>query len=164
MVTFAEFERQAPTVAEVFRRRHAATGHLCLLGTLMKDGSPRICPIEPAIFDGELWLVGMEGTTKFADLARDPRFTLHTATEDTQVSQGDAKLSGSVHHVPDLDLQQRWAENLFSETGFDLREATPFSPFYAADLRHGSCVRLIDQQLIITVWRAGQNERDVIKR
>lgn len=163
MVNFTQFEREAPTVAEVFRRRHSATGHLCLLGTLTKDGSPRISPIEPTLFEDELWLVGMQGTTKFADLARDPRFTVHTATEDTQVSQGDAKLSGSVHHVPDLGLQQRWAENLFAESGFDLRKATPFEPFYAADLTHGSCVRLIDEQLIITVWRAGQPERDVVK-
>lgn len=41
--------------------------------------------MEPRVFEGQLWLVGMSGTTKFNDLARDPRFCLHTATVDPEV-------------------------------------------------------------------------------
>ena len=33
-------------------------------------------------FEGRLILVGMPNTKKFQDLARDPRFSLHTATVD----------------------------------------------------------------------------------
>ena len=52
----------------------AATGNLCLLGTLRSDGFPRISPIEPRIFEGMLVIAGMPNTTKFNDLARDPKF------------------------------------------------------------------------------------------
>ena len=92
MTSWQDFATQAPLVAAVFGRRHAATGKLCFLATLRADGSPRISPMEPRIFEGELWLMGMPDTTKFRDLRRDPRFCLHTATVDTQVGDGDAKL------------------------------------------------------------------------
>ncbi|OOK63921.1 hypothetical protein BZL30_9346 [Mycobacterium kansasii] len=51
---------------------------------LRSTGFPRISPMEPHIFENRLLLPGMPGTTKFRDLARDPRFCLHTATVDTQ--------------------------------------------------------------------------------
>ena len=89
MVAWDEFVVEAPTVAEVFIRRHTATHNLCLLATTRADGSPRISPMEPRIIDGKLLLVGMPGTTKFRDLDRDPRFCLHTATVDPYVGEGE---------------------------------------------------------------------------
>ena len=80
MTTWTELTERAPRITTIFTRRHAATGHLCMLATLRKDGFPRISPIEPKVFEGQLLLIGMPHTTKFHDLARDPRFCLHTAT------------------------------------------------------------------------------------
>src|SRR4051812_16322137 len=94
MTTWKEFAEDAPRIAAVFARRHAATGNLCMLATLRSDGFPRISPMEPRIFEGQLVIGGMPGTTKFRDLARDPRFCLHTATVDPHVNEGDAKLWG----------------------------------------------------------------------
>src|SRR5690242_13644611 len=121
MTSWDEFTVAAPRIATVFTRRHAATGNLCMLATLRSDGYPRISPMEPGIFEGELCLTGMPGTTKFRDLARDPRFCLHTATVDTHVGDGDAKLWGVVRHVPDPALHERFAVDLFERTGFDVR-------------------------------------------
>jgi Pyridoxamine 5'-phosphate oxidase len=88
MASWGEFVAQAPRVSEIFLRRHAATGGLCMLGTLRSDGYPRISPIEPRITDAHMWISGMPNTFKLRDLSRDPRFTLHTATVDTHVSGG----------------------------------------------------------------------------
>lgn len=162
MDTWNEVVAEAPRVAAVFARRHAATGNLCLLATLRSDGFPRISPIEPRFFEGRLWVVGMPDTTKFRDLGRDPRFCLHTATVDTEVSDGDAKLWGVVHDVRDPALHQRFAEALFEETGHDLR-GREFSPFYAADLTGGSAVEIIGGRMEITIWRPGEPERVVRK-
>jgi Pyridoxamine 5'-phosphate oxidase len=162
MVTWNDFAGAAPHIAAVFRRRHAATGYLCLLATLRSDGYPRISPVEPRILDGQLLLVGMPGTTKFRDLGRDPRFCLHTATIDPQVGDGDAKLWGTVTHLPDEDLQQRFAASLFEETGMDLRGQV-FDPFFAADLTGASSIAIEDGQLAITIWRPGEEERVVRK-
>ena len=50
---------EAPLIAEVFVRRHAATGNLCLLATLRSDGYPRVSPVEPRILDDHTVIVGM---------------------------------------------------------------------------------------------------------
>lgn len=162
MATWSEFETLAPSIAEVFARRHAATGHLCFLGTLRPDGFPRISPMEPQLFEGHLWLIGMPGTAKFRDLARDPRFALHTATVDTHITEGDAKVWGTVEDVRDDALHQRFAEALFAESGFDLR-GQPFDHFFRTDLVGASAVAVEDGHLDVTVWRAGAAESVVRK-
>ena len=162
MAMWMEFEAAAPHIAELFKRRHHATGNLCFLGTLTRDGAPRISPMEPHFFDGHLWLVGMPGTTKFIDLARDPRFTLHTASADPKVTEGDAKLSGTVHVVDDADLKKRWLQDHFDKTGFDLRNEV-VSPFYAADITSASAVEVKGDHLNITVWTLGEGERVIQK-
>lgn len=162
MTTWREFTRQAPTVADVFTRRHAATRNLCLLSTLRRSGAPRISPMEPRIFDGRLIVGGMPDTTKLADLARDPRFELHTATTDTQLTQGDAKVWGTVHDEQDLDLHARFAQNLYATIGFDLR-GRRFTPFYVAYIEGASSVRLDDGHMIVTVWSPTGGEREIQK-
>jgi Pyridoxamine 5'-phosphate oxidase len=156
------FAGEAPHISEVFARRHAATGNLCLLATLGADGAPRISPLEPRIVEGHLALVGMPGTTKFRDLGRDPRFSLHTATVDPHVGEGDAKLSGVVENLQEPDLHRRFADDLFEESGFDLRGEV-FDPFYVADITRASAVELVDNQLRITIWRPGEGESVVHK-
>lgn len=162
MITWSEFAEDAPRIAEVFVRRHTATGNLCMLATLRSDGYPRISPMEPRIFEGQLLMVGMPGTTKFRDLGRDPRFCLHTATVDTSVSDGDAKLWGQARNLQDDDLHQRFATDLFDQTGMDLR-GQRFDPFYVADLTGASSVAIENDQLTITIWKPGEGERVVRK-
>ncbi len=78
VTTWPEFTHAAPRIAAIFARRHAATGNLCMLGTLRSDGFPRISPVEPRFFADQLWIVGMPNTTKFRDLARDPILPAHS--------------------------------------------------------------------------------------
>lgn len=158
MVDWKEFAEGAPQIAEVFARRHAATGNLCMLATLRSDGYPRISPMEPRIFEGRLVLVGMPNTTKFRDLARDPRFSLHTATVDTYVGDGDAKVWGDARNVQDEELHKRFADHVFQESGFDLR-GQKFDPFFVADIAGAASVGFKDGQLTITVWKPGEDER-----
>ncbi len=162
MTTWKEFTESAPQIAAVFARRHAATGNLCLLATLRSDGFPRISPIEPRIFEGQLWISGMPDTTKFRDLARDPRFCLHTATVDPHVTKGDAKLWGVVNDIQDTALHQRYAEFVFEQIGLDLR-GREFDHLYAADLTGASSVAVGGGHMDITLWKPGQPERVVRK-
>jgi len=162
VTTWPEFTHAAPRIAAIFARRHAATGNLCMLGTLRSDGFPRISPVEPRFFADQLWIVGMPNTTKFRDLARDPRFCLHTATVDTEVTDGDAKLWGVVDDVQDQALHQRFAEALFDETGFDIR-GQEFDHCYRVDLTGGSAVEVGDGHMDMTIWKPGEAERVVRK-
>ncbi len=135
---------------------------MCLLATLRSDGYPRISPLEPGIFEGLLVLVGMPGTYKFKDLGRDPRFSLHTATVDTQVGDGDAKLWGIARNVQDTDLHARFADDLFRKSALDLR-GQRFDPFYVGDLTGASSLELVDGRLRITIWTPGAGERVIDK-
>lgn len=162
MALWTDFAAAAPHIAEVFTRRHAATGNLCMLGTLRPDGFPRISPMEPRFLAGDLWLVGMPGTAKFADLLADPRFALHTATVDTQVGDGDAKIWGRVEDVRDAALQERFAQAVFEEIGLDLRGQT-FDHFFRADVVGAASVAVAEDHLDITTWREGGTEKVIRK-
>lgn len=133
-----------------------------MLATSRSDGYPRISPMEPWVFEGRLVLVGMPGTTKFRDLERDPRFCLHTATVDPNVSDGDVKLWGEVVDVQDPDLHRRFADTCYAETGLDLR-AQQFSPFFIGRLTGASSIEHEDGRLTIVIWKPGQGERVVHK-
>jgi hypothetical protein len=159
---WTEFCALAPSIAEVFTRRHEATGKLCFLGTLRPDGFPRVSPMEPRVFEGDLWVMGMPHTAKFDDLARDPRFTLHTATVDTHVSDGDAKVWGTVTDVHDEAMHARFAEAVFAEIGLDIR-GQPFEHCFRAEIVGASAVVVDDGHLDITTWRAGRPETVVRK-
>jgi hypothetical protein len=69
------------------------------IATLRADGSPRISGIETVFEDGELGFGSMPNARKGADLRKDPRFALHSATVDPVEGAeaqwpGEAKISG----------------------------------------------------------------------
>ena len=114
MASWSDFESEAPELAARVRERLDAHGHKTL-ATIRRDGSPRISGTETELSDGELWIGSMHGALKARDLQRDPRFALHSASEDPDVWTGDAKLAGTAEEVsrPDagshrfrLDLQE----------------------------------------------------------
>lgn len=162
MMTWQAFTAAAPTITTVFNRRYAATGKLCMLATIRSDGFPRISPMEPVLFEDQLVLFGMPNTVKFHDLARDPRFCLHTATVDTWVSDGDVKLWGTVKDIQDKDVHQRFAVAFFEESGMDFR-GKHFDHLYLADVIGASAIETDGHQLHITVWKPGEPERVVHK-
>lgn len=162
MVTWSQFAAESPHVAAIFQRRHRAAGNLCFLATLRSDGSPRISPMEPRVFEDHLVLVGMPGTSKFRDLGRDPRFSLHTASIDPHVAEGDAKVWGRVARLDDPGFQARWAESVFQDSGYDLRDQR-FDPFFVADLHGASSLEVVENALRITIWKPGEGERVVEK-
>jgi hypothetical protein len=74
------------------------------IATLRADGSPRISGIEAAFEDGELIFGSMPRARQGADLRRDPRFALHSATVDPVEGSeaqwpGEAKISGRAVHA-----------------------------------------------------------------
>jgi hypothetical protein len=99
MTTWRDVEAAAPEFAQRVRALFDAHRHKTI-ATLRADGSPRISGIEMAFADGELVFGSMPNSRKGADLRRDPRFALHSATVDPIEGAeakwpGEAKISGS---------------------------------------------------------------------
>jgi Pyridoxamine 5'-phosphate oxidase len=70
-----------------------------LLGTLRKDGSPRISPVEPFFSHGHLLFGSMSASLKTRDLLRDSRCVLHSAISDPDSGEGELKLYGRAAEV-----------------------------------------------------------------
>jgi hypothetical protein len=98
MTTWAEFERMETDFAQRVQALFDAHRHKTI-ATLRVDGSPRISGIEAVVKDGELTFGSMPNARKGADLHRDPRFALHSATIDPVDGSeaewpGDLRLAG----------------------------------------------------------------------
>jgi hypothetical protein len=75
--SWAEFQQAAPELAVLGRERIERFGFV-FLGTIRKDGGPRINPVEAHFVKGELTHALMKGSVKALDLLRDRRAYLHT--------------------------------------------------------------------------------------
>src|SRR3954467_3638910 len=76
-----DLERVEPEFARRVQALFDAHKHKTL-ATVRADGSPRISGIEAVFLDGQLVFGSMAKARKGADLRRDPRFALHSATID----------------------------------------------------------------------------------
>src|ERR1700761_6851565 len=105
MASWGEIEEKAPDLARIARELLEAHVHK-FLATVRADGSPRISGIEAKFIDDDLWFGSMPRSRKGADLARDPRFSLHSGSDDPPGWVGDAKLSGVAEKVTDADRKE----------------------------------------------------------
>ena len=98
VTSWQDVEAAEPEFAHRVRALFDAHRHKTI-ATLRADGSPRISGIEAAFEDGELVFGSMPDARKGADLRRDPRFALHSATVDPVEGSearwpGEAKIAG----------------------------------------------------------------------
>ncbi len=152
MPSWSDFAAAAPQLAEQVRARLDAHKHMTL-ATLRHDGAPRISGTEAQIADGELWIGSMWQARKAHDLQRDPRFALHSGSDDPPGWPGDAKLAGVAEEITDPELVAR--RNAGAPPG-------P-SHLFRLDLREVSHVGLNDRgdQLVITVWTPARGVRTI---
>jgi hypothetical protein len=144
MPSWSDFEAAAPELAETVRKRFDAHTHKTL-ATLRRNGSPRISGTETRLVDGELWIGSMWQALKARDLQRDPRFALHSGSDEPDDWAGDAKLAGVVEEITD-------PERVKAING-EAAAAGP-SHLFRLDLREVSTVGLNDERtaLVIEVW------------
>ena len=98
MTAWQDVEQAAPDFARRVRVLFETHRHKTI-ATVRADGSPRISGIEAVFEDGQLAFGSMPNARKGADLHRDPRFALHSATVDPIEGAeaqwpGEAKISG----------------------------------------------------------------------
>jgi hypothetical protein len=153
MPSWSDFEAAAPELAASVRARLDAHTHKTL-ATLRRDGSPRISGTETEFIDGELWIGSMWQARKAHDLQRDPRFALHSGSDEPRAWAGDAKLAGVAEEITD-------PERVREING----EKAPPGPshLFRLDLREVSTVGLDEArtQLVIEVWTPEDGVRTI---
>ena len=104
---WSEFVAACPELAVLGEERLRAH-ELCLVGTLKRNGYPRISPVEPEFVDGELMLGMMWHSPKALDLLRDPRLVVHSVVSDRMGTEGDFKLYGRAIEVQEAGRRARY--------------------------------------------------------
>ncbi|MEY2432793.1 MAG: hypothetical protein QOC92_2518 [Acidimicrobiaceae bacterium] len=161
MLSWKDFSGAAPQTAALFHKRLEKTG-MALLATLRSDGFPRISPLEPAISGDRIYLGMMPGSTKSLDLRRDPRCCIHSATEDKDVADGDAKLWGRAVEITEPEERTAYAAALKADTGVDV-EAMGGYDLWVLDITAGSGLVVAGDHLDIAAWKEGGEETTVHK-
>jgi len=156
MASWSDFAAAAPEFAERVQARLDAHRHKTI-ATLRRDGSPRISGTETAFRDGELWIGSMWQALKAKDLQRDPRFALHSGSDEPDDWHGDAKVAGVAHEV----LDEAEVSELNGEAG-----ANGPSHAFRLDLTEVSIVGLNDKRdgLVIDLWTAEHGLRTVKRK
>jgi len=126
-----EFAAACPELAALGEERLRSRG-LCLVGTLRRNGWPRISPVEPEFVDGELMLGMMWRSPKALDLLRDPRLVVHSVVSDRMGSEGDFKLYGRAVQVDDPERRARYREVLKARIDWEPDE--PSYHLFAVDV------------------------------
>jgi hypothetical protein len=136
--SWQEFATDAPELAEAVRARFGAHIHH-IIGTLRRDGSPRLSGTEVQIEGGQLRVGMMPAAHKLADVLRDPRVEIHSAPLEADLAGGDAKVAGRLRAAGEPPGQ-------------------PGSMF-ELDIELVSIVRVDGDELEFTTWRPGRGVR-----
>ena len=146
-----EFKSRDPELAALGEERFDRTG-LIPLGTLRKNGWPRISPVEPLITDGHLYLGMMWQSRKALDLLRDPRCTVHNTISDREGTEGEFKVYGYALDIQDLEARRRYGDALYDKIQIRLEE-TEYHLF-SVDIQSVAFVIIQDDTMTHQVWKA----------
>ena len=119
------------------------------IATLRRDGSPRVSGIEMRFVDGDVSFGMMPRSRKLADLRRDPRTEIHSASllvEGEEMTWiGDARLSGRAQEITDPDERAR------------LTDAPPGAPAFVLDIERVVRIKVEGSplHLLVQTWRPG---------
>lgn len=115
---WADFEETVPELAALGRERIEQFGFV-FLGTIRRDGGPRVNPVEAFIVEGHLALSMIWRSLKALDLLRDPRLYLHTPIlERDRGTPGEFKLRGRALPLEDAPVRAALADTLERESGY----------------------------------------------
>ena len=100
MATWAEFASAEPDLAAFAQERMAH--RIVYQATLRLDGGPRVHPVSPRIEAGLLCVSFRDTSPKMAEVARDPRYALHTAQpwDDHAGAYGEFMARGRLELIP----------------------------------------------------------------
>ena len=137
MTSFADVALVEPDLADCVRAILSSTTN-AVLGTIRRDGSPRLSGADPYFHDGQLRIWSMPGARKGQDLRRDPRVA-------------DAKVNGAAvlsTDAGDLAAFRAW---LRSERGF---EPPADWDLFTIDIDVLTVISADTGQLVVDQWSA----------
>ncbi len=112
-----QLSREQPKFATLGVQRLGEPG-VVLVGTIRADGTPRISPVEPLFWNGDLWLSMLWGSRKAADLLRDPRVLVHSIVTSRDGGAGEYKVRGNAVAEQGAEVQEQYASTVRAQLGW----------------------------------------------
>jgi hypothetical protein len=167
MASFADVESFEPDLADRVRAILSSTTN-AVLGTIRRDGSPRLSGVDPFFHNGQLRIWSMPRARKGEDLRRDPRIALHSIPWDSRqlrggaadVGDADAKLSGTAAVTTDPGELSAFRAWLKSERGSEPPEDWDL---FTIDIHALTVISADGGQLVIDRWSTAEG-RQTIRR
>jgi hypothetical protein len=157
---WAQLMSEQARLAELGELRLTRPG-VVLVGTVRRDGTARISPVEPLVMDGEFWLCMMWGSAKARDLLRDPRVLVHNIVTNRDGADGEFKIRGTARAVEDAEVQRRFAHE--AETRLGWRPEPGRFHLFAVDIESVTVIRYDTDSgdQYVTLWPAA---REYVRR
>ena len=157
---WSDLQERQPRLAGLGRRLLIEPG-VVLVATIRRDGTPRLSPVEPYVLDGDLLLSMMWGSTKVADLLRDPRILVHSVVRGPSGGDGEFKLRGTARVEAGADLQRRYAAAVAADLGW--RPEPGRFHLFAVDVDTATFIRYDDPtgDQYVAIWPPG---REYVRR
>jgi nitroimidazol reductase NimA-like FMN-containing flavoprotein (pyridoxamine 5'-phosphate oxidase superfamily) len=156
MASFADVENVEPDLADRVRAILSSTTN-AVLGTIRRDGSPRLSGADPYFHDGQLRIWSMPRARKGQDLRRDPRVAVHSIPWDSRrlrdgaadVGEADAKVSGTAALVSDAGTVSAFRAWLKAERGVEPPEDWDL---FTIDIDALTVISVDNGQLVVERW------------
>ena len=148
MFQWADFEAVAPMLAAQGREliEHF---RFVLVGTIRRDGTPRISPVEARLVNGHLMLVMIPGTLKARDLLGDPRILVNSPITHPDDPNREFKLRGRVIEIQDPELREATASAIEATSGWRPPDGWHF---FALDIQEATFLAWQNGILDLTRW------------
>ena len=137
------FERACPEIATLARERFERD-QLVMLGTVRRDGSPRISPCECDFAAGRLFVSMMWRSRKALDLLREPRIVVHSVTSNKDGTDGDVKLYGRIVDEQDPEVRNAFRDAI--RTRIDWAPDEPNYHCFSVDVEQAGYIRFGDDK------------------
>jgi hypothetical protein len=150
VATWAELEAAAPELAGPARAL-IERFRFVLLGTIRRDGTPRISPLEAHIVDGRLTHCLISGTLKERDVSRDPRVVLNSPVVHPGDPNEELKLRGRVVEIGDAALRGAVADAIEAASGW---RPKPDWRIVETDIEDAALISWREGRMEMTRWTA----------
>ncbi len=156
-----EFVEACPDIGKPAQERFERD-QLVLLGTISRDGWPRISPCELDFVGGQLTMGMMWRSPKALDLLRGSPLVVHSIQADRHATEPDIKLFGRGIDLRQPDTREAYREAI--KQRIDWAPEEPRFHLFAFDVERAAVLAFANDIETVTLWDAEQGLRTRTKR
>ena len=149
-----EFHQSNEQFSNLFKLKFNEKG-LILLGTIRKNGIPRISPVEIFFVQNQILLGLMNKSKKYLDILRDPRGVVQNIIMNNDGSDGEFKFNVEMIELPDPLIRNSFFDEFARRWNNDIPKAYKESAhIFTIDIKFASITtwNIKDGKMFVKMW------------